>query len=68
VGENTILNTRSLVEHDAVIGSHCHISTGAIVNGAATVDDRCFVGSHATVVQMAHLPADSFLKANALLK
>jgi sugar O-acyltransferase (sialic acid O-acetyltransferase NeuD family) len=49
VGENCILNSRSLVEHDAVIGAHTHLSTGAIVNGAAHVGARCFVGSGAVV-------------------
>jgi UDP-3-O-[3-hydroxymyristoyl] glucosamine N-acyltransferase len=33
VGRNCIINTKALVEHDAIIEDHCHISTGAIVNG-----------------------------------
>ena len=27
VGDYCILNSKSLIEHDAVIGNHCHIST-----------------------------------------
>ena len=33
IGENTIINSQSLVEHDSSIGSHCHISTGVKING-----------------------------------
>ena len=29
IGENCIINTKALVEHDAKIGSHTHIATGA---------------------------------------
>ncbi|MCB0781138.1 MAG: acetyltransferase, partial [Flavobacteriales bacterium] len=33
IGTNCIINSRALVEHDAEIGDHVHIATGAIVNG-----------------------------------
>ena len=33
IGDNCILNTKSLVEHDAIVEDHCHISTSSIVNG-----------------------------------
>ncbi|HTU65142.1 MAG TPA: acetyltransferase [Steroidobacteraceae bacterium] len=49
VGANCILNSRSLVEHDAQVGDHSHVSTGAIVNGAARIGARCFIGSGAIV-------------------
>ena len=33
IGKNCIINSKALVEHDVIIGDHCHIATGAIVNG-----------------------------------
>ena len=33
IGNNCIINTGSIIEHDAKIGNHCHISTGCIING-----------------------------------
>ena len=33
IGINCIINTKALVEHDAIIGDHCHIATSAIING-----------------------------------
>lgn len=51
VGENCIINNQALVEHDVVIGNHCHISTGASVNSGVRVGDGTFVGSQASVRQ-----------------
>ncbi len=49
IGENSILNTLSLVEHDAVIEKHVHVSTGAILNGGCTVGSESFIGSGSVV-------------------
>jgi len=55
VGCNCILNSLSLVEHDAVIADHCHISTAAAINGGVHVASGSFVGSNACVRQGARL-------------
>ena len=68
VGENCIVNTRSLIEHDAFIGNHCHISTGAIVNGGVKIGDCSFYGSGAVSKEYIELPAESFVKANSIVK
>jgi sugar O-acyltransferase (sialic acid O-acetyltransferase NeuD family) len=68
IGENCIINTRALIEHDAIIGDHCHISTGAIVNGGTNVGTRSFFGSGAVSKQYITIPADSFIKANSIIK
>jgi sugar O-acyltransferase (sialic acid O-acetyltransferase NeuD family) len=49
VGSNCILNSLALIEHDAVIGDHCHVSTAAAINGGARVGAGTFIGSHACV-------------------
>ena len=51
VGVNCILNSQSLVEHDAVIGDHCHIATGAVVNSSVHIGAGTFLGSGSTVRQ-----------------
>ncbi len=67
VGSNCILNTKCLIEHDAIIGDHTHISTAAILNGGSRVGSGSFVGSNATIVQGARLPANYFFKAGCLI-
>ena len=46
VGENCIINTKALIEHDAVVGDNCHISTASVIN--VSVGDGVFFGSNAT--------------------
>ena len=47
VGRNCIVNTKALIEHDAVIEDHCHIATATIINGGVRVGTGTFVGSNA---------------------
>lgn len=61
IGENTILNTKSLCEHDVVIGSHCHISTGAIVNGQSEIGDGVFVGSNSVIKNGIKIEAETII-------
>ena len=49
VGINCIINTKALIEHDAVIEDHCHISTGAVINGGAKIGAGSFFGSSAMI-------------------
>ena len=49
VGRNCIINTKALVEHDAVIEEHCHISTAAVVNGGVKIQRNSFIGSNAVL-------------------
>lgn len=65
IGCNTINNTKALVEHDAEIGDHTHISTGAIVNGACWVGAGCFVGSGTVFLQGISIADQIILGANS---
>lgn len=68
IGENCIINTKALIEHDASVGAHSHISTGAIVNGSCRIGEECFLGSQSVCVHDLELPARSFVKAGQLQK
>jgi len=56
VGNQCILNSKALIEHDAVIGDYCHISTGASINGGVRIGSDSFVGSGTIVREGLHLP------------
>jgi sugar O-acyltransferase (sialic acid O-acetyltransferase NeuD family) len=51
VGRNCILNNQSLVEHDVVIGDHCHIATATVINGGVHIGAGSFIGSNSSVRQ-----------------
>ena len=58
IGDNSILNSRCLVEHGAVIGGHCHVATGAIVNGEAQVGAGSTLGSGCIVREGRYIGRD----------
>ena len=56
VGRHCILNSSSLIEHDASIGDYCHISTGALVNGGVCIGSGSFIGSGSVIREGIQLP------------
>ncbi|TGN39927.1 acetyltransferase [Marinobacter confluentis] len=67
VGLNTIINTRSSVDHDSLIGSHCHIAPGVTLCGDVQVGDHTFIGAGATVIQSVAVGANAFVKAGQVV-
>ncbi len=68
IGDNCIMNNRSLVEHDVTVGAHCHIATGAILNGAVNVGEGSFVGSSAVIKQGITIGKNCVVGAGCILK
>jgi len=51
IGQNCIINNKSLIDHDTIIGDYNHISTGAILNGGVNLGNNCFIGSGSVINQ-----------------
>jgi UDP-perosamine 4-acetyltransferase len=51
IGENVILNTGAIVEHDTRVGAHAHIAPGAVLCGEVRIGEGAFVGAGAVVIQ-----------------
>ena len=49
IGENCIINTSSLIEHDVKIANHSHISTGVTINGGVRIGINTFIGSRSII-------------------
>lgn len=49
VGEETLIDAKVLVTHNARVGRRCELAAGALVAGSATVGDDVWIGPHATV-------------------
>jgi UDP-4-amino-4,6-dideoxy-N-acetyl-beta-L-idosamine acetyltransferase len=49
VGDNVVVNTSAVVEHDSTLGDSCFISPGALVLGSARVGKAVFIGAGAVV-------------------
>jgi sugar O-acyltransferase (sialic acid O-acetyltransferase NeuD family) len=61
VGKNCIINSNSLVEHDSYVADHCHVSTGAILNGNSCINSGSFIGSRAVIKEGISIGANSIV-------
>lgn len=67
IGSNTVINTRSSVDHDCHIGAHVHISPGVTLSGGVQVDDEVHVGAGATIIQNIKIGRGSIIGAGAVV-
>ena len=75
VGEGTMVDTWATVGSCAQIGKHCHLSGGVGIGGVlepvqaspVIIEDNCFLGSRAIVVEGVHLETEVVLGANVVL-
>lgn len=51
IGDNTIINTAAVVEHDCVVGAHCHIAPNATLCGSVKIGELTHIGAGAVVLQ-----------------
>ena len=75
VDEGTMVDTWATVGSCAQVGKHCHLSGGVGIGGVlepvqaspVIIEDHCFLGSRAIVVEGVHLEKDVVLGANVVL-
>lgn len=65
IGKNTILNTASVIEHEIVVGDHCHIGPSATILGRCNIGDLVFVGAGATVKENVNICSEVTIGAGA---
>lgn len=65
VGRGVILNTRTVTEHECVVGPFAHLSPGATLGGQARVGARTHVGLNASVIHLGVVGDDVVVGAGA---
>jgi sugar O-acyltransferase (sialic acid O-acetyltransferase NeuD family) len=50
IGDNTIVNTLSSVDHDCVLGDHSQVTAGVTFGGSVKVGANCFFGLKSVVL------------------
>ena len=63
IGDHSIVNSCALVEHDALIGERCHLSTGALINGGVKIGHDSFLGSGVMIRDNLDLPPHTVISA-----
>jgi sugar O-acyltransferase (sialic acid O-acetyltransferase NeuD family) len=67
LGAGTLLNPRSGIGHDSVLGRCCVVNPGANISGNVTIGDRVLVGSGATILQGLAIGSDAVVGAGAVV-
>ncbi len=67
IGVNTIINTRVSVDHECIIGNHCHIAPGCTISGAVETGDNVLIGAGATIIQGVKLGIHCIVAAGAVV-
>ncbi|TMS92573.1 pilus assembly protein [Pseudoalteromonas sp. S201] len=50
VGENTIINTSTSIDHDCIIGAHCHLAPGTTLSGQVVIENNVHVATGVNVI------------------
>jgi len=67
IGDDNILNTSSILEHESVIGNHNHISVGTKICGRVNIGNRCLIGSGAVINDKVSICNDVIIGSGAVV-
>ena len=67
IGDNVIVNTAAIVDHDCDIGKHVHIAPGAVLSGNVTVGDYTHIGTGANIIQGIEIGKNVLIAAGAVV-
>ncbi len=67
VGDYSILNTGSILEHDCKVGNGVHIMPGAVIGGNTFIGDYVTIGLNATVMPLINIEEGAFIGAGAVV-
>jgi len=67
IATSCIVNTKASVDHDCTLGPGVHISPGVTLCGGVTIDERCWIGAGATLIQNIRIGCDTKVGAGAVV-
>ena len=68
IGYNTIINTKTSVDHDCTIGDHCHLAPGVTICGGVSIGSDVFIGCGSTVVHEVEIHKEMTIRADSCIK
>jgi sugar O-acyltransferase (sialic acid O-acetyltransferase NeuD family) len=67
LGAGTLVNARSLIHHDTIIGEFCEICPGVHISGSCTIGDEVFIGTGAVILPGVNIGNGSVVAAGAVV-
>lgn len=67
IGDNVIVNSRAVIEHDSTIGNDAHVASGAVLASTVHVGEEAHIGAGATVIQCIKIGPRAIVGAGAVV-
>jgi UDP-perosamine 4-acetyltransferase len=67
LGEGSVVNTRSSVDHNCLVGEHVFISPGVTLCGGVCIEDGAFIGVGAVILPGVRIGAHAIVGAGAVV-
>ena len=67
IGDNNIVNSGAIIEHDCQIGSHNHISIGSKLCGRVSIGNKCFIGAGSIILNKLSVCDNVIIGAGAVV-
>ena len=67
IGENSIINTRSTIEHESIIGESVSLGPNVTICGNARIGNQVIIGASSTVLPLVKVEAKNIIGAKTLV-
>jgi len=67
IGDNNIINTAAIIEHETKIGSHNHISVGSKICGRVSIGNNCMLGAGSVIIDSISICDNVIIGAGAVV-
>lgn len=67
IGNLTIINTGSVIEHDCVVSDFSQVSPNVTLCGYVNLDESCFIGAGSTLIPKIHVGKNSVIAAGSVV-
>jgi UDP-perosamine 4-acetyltransferase len=67
IGENNIINTGSIIEHETEIGNNCNINPGVIICGKVKIGNNVVVGAGSILLENTEICSNVIIGAGSLI-
>ena len=67
IGDFSIINTCARVDHNSIVGNHCHVAPGVTICGNVIINNNVFIGAGSTIIQGINIGENSFIAAGSTI-
>jgi UDP-perosamine 4-acetyltransferase len=67
IGRDSIINTRSSIDHDCEIGNNCHLAPGVTLSGGVHVGENAHIGTGTVVTHAVSVGSDTIIGAGSVI-